>query len=243
MLQELVARTGITLVLAATTWAVHASDAVAGQESRAAEIILDFDGELADDGVPKPWTLSERDGSAEFRIVERDEQNDEKVLYLRSNNASFSLDRKVTIPVRKYRWLRWSWKAEELPKGGDVRDKKKNDQALQILVGFPGNKVISYIWDSTAPLKTLEEESYVFGTYQVRTVVVTSSDDQLGEWVTITRNVYKDYKKFYDEDPPKEIKVIKVQTNSQYTKSVGAGYVSKLVFSSGVNKKPEGDHD
>ena len=62
------------------------------------------------------------------------------------------------IDISKQRYIRWAWRTTDLPTGGDIRDDDKNDQALQILVGFPktilGARTLSYVWDTTAPVGT-----------------------------------------------------------------------------------------
>ena len=39
----------------------------------------------------------------------------------------------------------------ELPAGGDFRHTVTDDQAAQVLVLFADRRILSYIWDSSAP--------------------------------------------------------------------------------------------
>jgi hypothetical protein len=55
-----------------------------------------------------------------------------------------------------------------------------------------------------------------------------------GKWLTVTRNVYDDYRKLFNEEPL-HVKGIGIQTNSQHTESIGEGYFGKIVFSKNLS--------
>lgn len=107
-------------------------------------------------GIPRGWKMKERTGHAEFRLIQEEGDN---VIYLKSNAASFSFEKNITIDPKKYPFINWRWKVLKLPEGGDVRLKSKNDQAAQILILFEGGKTISYVWDTEAPEGTIMDES------------------------------------------------------------------------------------
>ena len=47
--------------------------------------------------------------------------------------------------------LAWNWKVSELPAGGDFRHPLTDDQAAQVLVAFTDHRILTYIWDTSAP--------------------------------------------------------------------------------------------
>ncbi len=90
-------------------------------------------------------------------------------------------------------------------------------------------QVIAYIWDSTAPVGTTEKISPPIPFMAVHAVVVRSGDKKLGKWVTETRNVVEDYKKLFGSKV-KEVQAIRIQINSQHTKSEAESYWRSVRF-------------
>jgi hypothetical protein len=192
-------------------------------------IVIGFDGKPDSDGVPKGWELKVKSGDAIFKILD---ENNQKIIYLKSADASFSFQKSISLNPREYPYLTWTWKAVKLPAGGDFRKSKTNDQALQVFVAFKGGDAFSYIWDTNAPEGSFGEESIGWPiNIKIKVIAVKSGSSQLGQWVTINRNIYDDYKKFFGKEPP-ELKGIRVQANSQHTGATGEGYFNKIVFSS-----------
>ncbi len=193
-------------------------------------VVVDF--ALADEEVPAGWKLAEKDGKADLALVDN---SDGQVLKLRSESSSFSLNREVEIDLKKTPYLEWEWKVTELPKGGDFRKGATNDQAAQLLVVFSWStlkkEIITYIWDSTAPKGTVGKDpsaTYVpFLT--VNAVVVESGDTEKGKWLTITRNVVEDYQKLFG-GKPEEVRALRIQINSQNTKSHAESYWRSVRF-------------
>jgi hypothetical protein len=135
---------------------------------------------------------------------------------------------KVNVDVKRYPVLSWKWKVTQLPKGGDFRKSRTDDQAAQLFIAFTETKAIVYIWDTTAPQGLMESTSPVpFMT--VKVVVVRSGPDELGKWIAETRNVYEDYKKLYGDEPP-VVKGMRFQINSQHTKTSAESYFADVVF-------------
>ena len=182
--------------------------------------------------IPGEWELSENKGKADLALVP---DGDGEALRLRSRSSSYSLQKSVEIDLKKTPFLQWQWKVTELPQGGDFRKEDTNDQAAQLLVVFSWGtfkkEVVAYIWDSTAPKGTTGKDpssSYVpFLT--VHTVVVESGNTESGRWVTMTRNVAEDYKRLFGHAPDKVVG-IRLQINSQHTKSRAESYWRSLTF-------------
>ncbi|RJQ41749.1 MAG: DUF3047 domain-containing protein [Nitrospiraceae bacterium] len=196
--------------------------------SDAQSIIFDFDGKINSSGVAAPWELKEKSGNADVKIIS---DSSEKVIQLKCDDASFSLGREVKVDVKNYPYVTWKWKVLKLPPKGDVRKDKTNDQVLQLLVAFEGRKILSYIWDSNAPEGTVTEESVAWPvSLRIKIITVKSGAADIGKWLTMTRNVYDDYRKFFKEEPP-YVKGVRVQTNCQHTESIGEGYFGKIILS------------
>jgi len=196
--------------------------------AHAQAIVFGFDGKIGGDGIAAPWELKEKSGDANVKIAS---DAGEKIVQLKCDDASFSLGREIKVNPKTYPYIVWQWKALKLPPKGDLRKGKTNDQALQLLVAFEGEKVLSYVWDSNAPEGSMSDESVAWPvSLKIKVIAVKSGAADAGKWFTMTRNVYEDYKKFFKEEPP-PVKGIRVQTNCQHTESAGAGHFGKIVFS------------
>ena len=188
-------------------------------------VIADFSTWIVPKGMPPSWELKVKSGKASFDIM-RD--GDIPALHLKSVDSSFSLQGEVNVDVKRYPVLSWKWKVTQLPKNGDFRRSKTDDQAAQLFLAFTKTKAIVYIWDTSAPQGLMESTSPVpFMT--VKVVVVRSGPAELGKWITESRNVYEDYKKLYGSEPP-AVEGVRFQINSQHTGTAAECYFADVAF-------------
>lgn len=193
-------------------------------------LIVDFG--QGRDGLPRGWELTKKEGAVDLALVM---DGRSPVLRLRSNSSSFAIQTEVDIDLKKTPYLVWQWKVTELPRQGDFRHRARDDQAAQLLVMFSEDvlrtEVIAYIWDSTAPKGTMGESTFpsVFPFLRIRAVVVESGDAEKGKWITETRNVLEDYKKFFGTAPD-NVSGIRIQINTQHTNSLAESYWRFLTF-------------
>jgi len=207
-----------------------------------ARLLLDL--ARTQDDLPLGWELDENKGkvavlaadaslpasSSWLRIVGKD---GDRALEFSCKDGSFSLNRDVSdLDLGDFPVLEWTWRASKLPTGADLRESKKNDQVLQVLVQFGGmtKRVISYVWDTTAPVGTTATESYAFGSYTVKVVCVQSGEDELGRWTTVRRNLAEDYRELFGSKKFSRPRGVRIQTNSQYTASESAGAFRAVIF-------------
>ena len=182
-------------------------------------------------GIPDGWKgQSWGSPKYDFRGVT---QGGRKVLHLKSNNDSSTISKEIKVDVKSHPILQWSWQAVALPKGGDARKSATDDQAAQLYVTFPRfpqqvrSRVISYIWDTTAPAGAVfKSEKTGLVTY----VVVRSGPADLGKWQTESRNVLEDYRKIYGEAPGEEVGAISISIDSNDTRSSAESYVGEILF-------------
>jgi hypothetical protein len=193
-------------------------------------VILDF--RQGEDGIPPGWQVATKEGAADVALVREDQA---PALRLRSHASSFSLQREVDIDLRRTPYLVWEWKVTALPKFGDVRNNRMDDQAAQLFVLFSPDflrtDVIAYVWDSTAPAGTVVELPVVpiYPALRIKVLVVRSGDARRGQWMTETRNVADDYKNLFKGDPDR-VTGMRIQINSQHTKSQAESYWRYLIF-------------
>ncbi len=188
-------------------------------------IVADFSADLGNGGHPSGWQLIEKTGKADFGVVH---ESGIPALRLRSEETSFALQKAIDINPLLYPLVSWKWKVTKLPDGGDFRKSKADDQAAQIFLAFSNRKTIAYIWDTTAPVGSVEDAPG-FPFVRVKAVVVRSGPEDAGRWITETRNVWEDYKALFGDEPP-VVAGIRIQINSQHTATSGESFFADVVF-------------
>ncbi|MBW7957546.1 MAG: DUF3047 domain-containing protein [Deltaproteobacteria bacterium] len=187
-------------------------------------------------GPPEGWQVKEWKGKADFKVVKEDFG---PAIHLKSERTSSALYKDVEFELKDYPYLSWKWKVTALPQGADVREKSKDDQAAQVYVIFPkwpamvNSKVVGYIWDTSAPAGSSVRSTKTGNT---RYMVLKSGPDGLGAWHSETRNVYEDYKKLFNEEPPR-IGKVSVMIDSDDTRSSAESFIGDIRFS---NAPPSG---
>ena len=151
-------------------------------------------------------------------------------LHLKSIKASFSLERSVDVDPHQYPVLTWRWKVAQLPPAGDFRRASTDDQAAQVLVAFSDRKVLSYIWDSSAPKGAAQATSFI-PLVHVFALVCESGSSMLNQWVSESQNLAADYERAYGKPAPR-VKGLRLQINSQHTGSTAESYFGEVAFRS-----------
>ena len=129
----------------------------------------------------------------------------------------------VIIVTKKFNWeiakhpiLSWRWRVNEVPPGADERFTEKNDSAAGVTVvygtKFPFTPItIKYVWSATLPAGAV---AYRPGRGRAHVIVLGSGAENLGEWVTIERNVFDDYVAIFGKKPPKKPKAVAIQSDA-----------------------------
>lgn len=143
---------------------------------------------------------------------------------------------RLSIPDGRLNWnlqdhpvLRWSWRANQLPKG--AREDRVNDSGGAVYVTFSktdwlGRPLsIKYVYSSGLPVGT------VVSAGSVKVVVVSSGLDVTGRWVEAERDVVKDYRKLFGGEPPDEPFTITLWSDSDNTNSTAEVDFDNIVVS------------
>jgi hypothetical protein len=188
-------------------------------------VVADFSSGVDKNGIPLGWQLKAKSGKADFAIIK---DGNIHAVHLRSKDNSFAFQKLVKVDTRNYPLLSWKWKVTKLPRGADSRTPKADDQAAQLFIAFSDAKVIVYLWDTTAPLGSMEDvPAPPFLT--IKAIVLRSGDMETGKWITETRNAYQDYRKLFDGEPPPVVGM-RLQINSQHTDTSAESYFADVVF-------------
>ena len=145
----------------------------------------------------------------------------EHYLHLKSgDDNSFSLGVEQEFEVADTPILRWEWKVTKTPKGGDVRNEDKDDQAGSICLivdpGLTGFESLCYLWENDGPKDTpitslkREDSRYL--------ILRTVKEDGKGMWLSESRNVLQDFKRVFGKAPDEKA-IIGIQIDSDSTES------------------------
>jgi hypothetical protein len=201
-------------------------------EEKQERFIVDrFTGGLDEEGIPKGWSQEKEPGPQSKIVVGK--EKDLPFVRLLSVNDAFGIKKEFSFDIRKYPYLTWRWKATRLPKGGDIRKRETDDQAGQIYVLFPrfpsmiNTRSMGYVWDAAAPAGTAGTSTAYS---KMKYVVLQNGPERLGQWIWQTRNVYEDYKKYFQENPP-EAGAVLLYINTQHTQSSAEIFYGDIFFS------------
>ena len=145
------------------------------------------------------------------------EDDGRRALRLTTQAEAMRVGRSIRVELRRKPWLVWEWKPLVLPDGGDVRDRKRNDQAARIMIVFEGMRAIAYVWDTTAPVGT-EVQPDELEMFQRLFVVVRSGPAGVGQWDRQRRNVYEDFRRAFQQEP-RAVNWIGFETHSNDTRT------------------------
>jgi len=174
---------------------------------------------------PDGWELKVRSGQPDVSVT-RDGAS--IVLHFKSVKSSVSLERDVDVDAARLPYLAWHWKVTQLPKGGDFRHSGTDDQAAQVLVAFDDRRILSYIWDTTAPQGTMENASAP-PLVHIYAIVCRSGAAEANRWLPESHNIAADYLKAFGKSAPR-VRGLRLQINSQHTGSAAESYFADLSF-------------
>ena len=177
--------------------------------------------------LPSDWQVKVNHGKPDVSVCS---DGGRSCLHLKSDRASFALEHGVDVNPYDTRFLTWRWKVGQLPPGGDFRRASTDDQAAQVLVAFSDRRILTYIWDSTAPKGTAQHASAI-PLVHIFAVVCESGGSDLNRWLTESRDVAADYERAYGHAAP-QVKGLRLQINSQHTGTAAESYFGEVAFRS-----------
>jgi hypothetical protein len=178
-------------------------------------------------------------------------QDGMQVVKATTSGGASGLIARVAIQPSESLVLRWRWKVSNVFEQGNARKKSGDDypariyvafqfqpekagfferakrQAVEVLFGesLPGN-ALNYIWANTLP-----KGEFVANPYTDKTVMiaVNSGTPNVGEWVTVERDIVADYRKAFGEAPP-PIVGIAIMSDSDNTGESATAWYGDLVL-------------
>ncbi|EAQ97511.1 DUF3047 domain-containing protein [Congregibacter litoralis] len=158
------------------------------------------------DTAPEGWKYLWHVGPAEIFREGHSGDGSTPCIHCRTHKDVGILQHDVDQALTPESEIRWRWCVNKLP--STLReDTLPSHDYLSIAVEFDNGRDITYYWSATLP------EGYGYDCplpnwkgieYHV---VVRSGKQGLGEWLDERRNLYKDYKKYMGEPPPRITRV------------------------------------
>lgn len=192
----------------------------------ACEIIID---DFAN-GIKPAWQAKSFKGTTEYTWVKEDNR-----AYVRatSRGTASGLYYTIKLDAQQYPYLTWQWKVDNIIASGDAAQKSGDDYSARVYVVFPSfffwnTRAINYIWANKLPKEQAVPNPY---TANAMMVSVESGLAESGKWITETRNIYADYKRFFGTEPP-PVGAIAIMTDTDNTgESATADYGAIAVCS------------
>ena len=176
--------------------------------------------------LPMDWQIKMNHGQPQISVC----QEAESCLHLKSVSSSFALEHSVDVDPAQMPFLTWHWKVAQLPGGGDFRRASTDDQAAQVLVAFSDKRILTYIWDTSAPKGTMQYASNI-PLVRIFAVVCQSGAAEANKWIAESRNIAADYERAYGRIAPR-VKGLRLQINSQHTGTIAESYFGEVAFRS-----------
>ena len=162
-------------------------------------------------------------------------ESNEKGNFLKSiaENAASGLGKEVKIDLNKTPFINITWKIEKDLSGIKENTKKGHDFAARVFVikktgATPlANRAINYVFSSNSDVGLNWPSPY---TKKSIDYVLSTTKENLNEWVTVKSNVKKNFKKFHDLDV-NELDGLAVMSDTDNSKMKSVAYFQNIYFS------------
>ena len=151
-----------------------------------------------------------------------------------AKGTASGLGQKVKIDLNKTPFINITWKIEKDLKGIDEKTKKGHDFAARVFVvkktGLTplSNKAVNYVFSSNNSVNEFWRSPYTKSTVDY---VLSTTKDNINEWVTVKANVKEHFKKLHDLDV-EELTGVAIMTDTDQTKIKAISYYQNIYFSS-----------
>ena len=150
-----------------------------------------------------------------------------------ANNAASALGKEILINLNSTPFINITWKVEKDLKGIKENTKKGHDFAARVFVikktgATPlSNRAVNYVFSSNNDISNNWLSPY---TKKSVDNVLSTTKENLNEWVTVKANVKEDFKKFHDLDI-NELDGVAIMTDTDNSKMIATTYYQNIYFS------------
>ncbi len=150
-----------------------------------------------------------------------------------AEDAASGLGKEVKINLNLTPFINITWKVEKDLKGIKEKTKKGHDFAARVFVikktgATPlSNRAVNYVFSSNNNIGENWRSPY---TKKSIDNVLSTTKENLNEWVTVKANVKEDFKKFHDLDV-NELNGVAIMTDTDNSKMRAITYYQNIYFS------------
>ena len=151
-----------------------------------------------------------------------------------ADNAASGLGKEIKIDLNKTPFINITWKIEKDLSGIKENTKKGHDYAARVFVikktgATPlSNRAINYVFSSNYEIGSNWPSPY---TKKSIDNVLSTTKNNLNEWVTVKANVKEDFKRFHDLDVS-ELDGLAIMSDTDNSKMKSIAYFQNIYFSS-----------
>jgi len=171
------------------------------------------------------------DGKTKYTLGKNENGN---FIRSESENTASGLGKEIKVNLSKTPFLNITWKVEKDLSGIIENSKKGHDYAARVFVikktgATPlSNRAMNYVFSSNNEIDTNHPSPY---TKKSIDYVLSTTNENLDEWVTVKVNVKDHFKKFHDLDV-NDIEGIAIMTDTDNSKKLAIAYYQNIYFSS-----------
>ena len=156
------------------------------------------------------------------------------ILKAEVKNGGSGLGKEAPIDLNQTPFLNITWKVEKGLPGIDEKTKKGHDFAARFFVvkktGMTplSNKAINYVFSSNSQIGEYWPSPYTKSSIDY---VLSNTDNNKNEWVTVKTNVKEDYKRFHNLNVD-ILDGVAIMVDTDQSKSKAISYYKNIYFSS-----------
>lgn len=165
------------------------------------------------------------------------------VLHAQSTAANSGLVRRLPPNLGTSGKLSWRWKIKSPLSGRRAeRSRAGDDYAARVFVVFEPSwlplrtRAINYVWSAAEPAGAFYASPY---TSNVAMVVVRSGADAAGRWLSESRDLAADYRKFFGTEPTR-LSAVAVLVDTDNTGETAEAWFDELILE--INPHPPVSH-
>ena len=157
-----------------------------------------------------------------------------KFIRSEANNSASGLGKEIKINLNETPFLNITWKVEKDLPGINENSKKGHDYAARVFVvkktgATPlSNRAMNYVFSSNNDINSYHPSPF---TKKSIDYVLSTTKENLNEWVTVKVNVIDHFKKFHNLDL-EEINGVAIMSDTDNSKLRSIAYYQNIYFSS-----------
>ena len=180
-----------------------------------AETVIVFEFTEKEFGTLKVRKVMGAKGETEYSLGSNENG---QFLRAEAKGTASGLGQKVKIDLNKTPFINITWMIEKDLKGIDEKTKKGHDFAARVFVvkrlGLLSNKAVNYVFSSNNSVNESWRSPYTKNSVDY---VLSTTKDNINEWVTVKANVKEHFKKLHDLDV-EELTGVAIMTDTDQTK-------------------------